>query len=190
MEIMELQIVNIIITTIAVLAAAIISPIATYYFTNKLSEKRQKEELKLRIFAELMATRHDPLSEESVKYLNLIDIVFAGEKHVRDAWAVYYDHLSDSRLNDNSGNALRDTSKKQLLKAMAQSIHKLQGFGDADLSRTYAPTFLAEKQELAYYERQHRLAFYRNIFSSFQTSLNSAPNEETKAKLESLPLDV
>lgn len=183
------QIVSIILSVGAVLIAAIITPFASYRFTAKLAEKHRKEDLKLRIFSELMAGRCESENPDIIKFLNLIDVVFHDDSKVRNAWAKYYNYLSDIRLNDAAGGAIRDNSKLDLLAAMSESVGKIKHISNADLARIYMPTFIAEQEEIAFHERQYKLATYRSgLDNSVKPSSAHKESHEAKNKVIDIPI--
>jgi hypothetical protein len=78
-----------------------------------IEDLRQRNDRKMTVFAQLMATRAARVSPEHVRALNMVDIVFYGrlifgrryrskkEQAVLDAWKEYLDHLN-TRADDKT----------------------------------------------------------------------------------------
>lgn len=77
--------------------AILVAPFVGIWAYGKIEDRKKAYERKLDIFKTLMATRAVVLSPDHVNALNRIDIEFTAvdEKPIREAWAVYLDHLSD-----------------------------------------------------------------------------------------------
>ena len=148
-----LGIANLIATVVVILLA----PIIALWVGGRLERRRERERLKLLVFGTLIQTRHDPVSPEAVKHLNLIDLIFADDRGVRDAWSQYYAVLSDGRLQNDAGFAIRDDRKVNLLRVMAESMGYGTQISTSDLLRTYVPNSELERQHLEMLERQLRL---------------------------------
>jgi hypothetical protein len=100
---MDTGMVNIIISTLAILLA----PVIALRINVWLNKKTESENRKREIFRNLMATRGSGLSPVHVEALNKIDIEFSQSdektKAVFDAWKEYRDHLNDA-LNIKPGD--------------------------------------------------------------------------------------
>lgn len=68
------------------LIAIIVIPIAAVLIGQWLQNRSEKRKDKMQIFKALMTARIYGWTVESVHALNVIDIVFADDKNVRDAW--------------------------------------------------------------------------------------------------------
>lgn len=79
--------------------AAIWGPRTAAKIANNLKAKydatEEKRKLKLHVFATIMSNRGATYSLEAVKSFNLIDIVFADSRPVRDNWAKYLESLDE-----------------------------------------------------------------------------------------------
>jgi hypothetical protein len=94
-------------------------------------------------------------TEEAVRALNVIDVVFNDCRPVREAWAALLHALSQQPVAPL--HAQQD-HLRALLAAMAADL----GLGDDiridDLNRVYLPTPLAQERFILQQERQERLA--------------------------------
>ncbi len=109
------------------IAAIIIGPLAALLIQKHIENRRAKEDRKITIFRNLMASRASRLSAAYVQALNGIETEFYGETKVIEAWHSLVDHLytphdpvSDpnlARWNDRVTELLTD-----LLFEMATSL--------------------------------------------------------------------
>jgi hypothetical protein len=154
------------------LAAAIFSAIATAFAAlatwraptaaAKLAEALRREaehhterqRRKLVLFIALMQERAEIYSENAVRALNLIDVVFNDAREVREAWAELYlafsmkpyqQHVTEERL-------------RKLLAAIAKDIGLADELRTDDLGRVYLPTALAQERFIKDTQRQQMLA--------------------------------
>lgn len=73
------------------LIAIIIIPIIAVIIGQWLQTRSEKRKDKMHIFKTLMTSRVYGWTQESVYCLNIIDIVFADDREVRNAWKDLYD---------------------------------------------------------------------------------------------------
>ena len=90
----------------AVIAATLVGPILAVQAQKFLEMIRERRNRKIALFERLMATRAARVSAEHVRALNMIDLVFYGERvfgiqrrsaseqQILDAWREYHDHLN------------------------------------------------------------------------------------------------
>jgi len=91
----------------ATVVAALLGPILAVQAQKAVEAFREKRRRKSLLFEQLMATRAARLAPEHVRALNMIDLVFYGdrvlgmsrrssrEQRVIDAWREYHDHLNN-----------------------------------------------------------------------------------------------
>jgi hypothetical protein len=139
--------------------AIILAPIVALWVGGILQRRSDSHKSKLTLFGTLIALRHDPLSVESTRALNLIDAVFADDPAVREAWTRYYTALNDPNMNSGSGFSLREERRRDLLLEMVKAPKLTRKISSADLLRTYLPTFIAETTHVAWLERIQKKAF-------------------------------
>ena len=90
----------------ATIVAVLLGPILAVQAQKAVESLREKRRRKTFLFEQLMATRASRLAPEHVRALNMIDLVFYGERvigiqrrtakeqRVLDAWKEYHDHLN------------------------------------------------------------------------------------------------
>jgi hypothetical protein len=137
--------------------------------TERNQERRRQ---KFEVFSALMQERL-PLgiySENGVRALNVIDVVFNDSRPVREAWALYY---YDVDPRNNVPPHMQKEHLRQLLAAIANDI----GFGDEfrieDFDRIYLPTPLYQDRLIRDIERQQLLARLQQ--GQMQPAANVAP---------------
>jgi hypothetical protein len=132
------------------------------------SQERQKN--KLHVFATLMQERAAIYSENGVRALNLIDVVFNDAREVREAWAELF--LAFDTKHNVPPHAQEERLRK-LLAAMANDIGLGDGLRIDDFGRVYFPTALAQDQLIRDMQRQQVIANLQAQSSS--PSANTAP---------------
>ncbi len=147
------------IATIFAALAAWRGPKSAASLAEKLRQNNEKENekrrMKLFIFTTLMQERASLASRDSVRVLNLIDVVFNESREIREAWSELFitfdparkipDHIQEDRL-------------RALLQEMAKDIGLSDGLRLDDLSRVYYPNSIAEEELLRLLERRAALA--------------------------------
>ena len=91
--------------------AIVLAPIVALGVGGILQRRSDVNKTKLTVFGTLIALRHDPLSVESTRALNLIDAAFADNSRVREAWTRYYTVLNDQSMNAAPGYSIREGEK-------------------------------------------------------------------------------
>src|SRR5262249_28854710 len=103
---------------------------------------------------------HDPLSVESARALNLIDVVFADDPAVREAWTRFYTALNDPNQNVGPGAAIREDKRRELLLEIVKALGLARKISSAELLRGYMPGYAVETAQLAALERLHKRTIY------------------------------
>jgi hypothetical protein len=119
-------------------------------------DERQKR--KLEVFSTLMQERAQIYSDQGVRALNLIDVVFNESRDVREAWAELFlafhmrpivQHVIDERLRKLLGFIARDVGLSDELR-------------NDDLGRVYFPVVQEQEQFIKDMQRQKVLASLQN----------------------------
>lgn len=94
-----------------IVIATFLGPILAVQAQKWVEAFRERRRRKISVFEQLMATRGSRVSAEHVRALNMIDLVFYGEKTlglprrssseqaVLDAWKEYLDHLNNKHVD-------------------------------------------------------------------------------------------
>lgn len=85
------------------LLAILLSPVVAVLVSLYIQHRKERKATKLWIFNTLIATRHAPMTDERVRALNMVDVVFHDAKRVRQLWHEYFDMLSNEGLNNEPG---------------------------------------------------------------------------------------
>lgn len=120
----------------ATIVAALLGPVLAVQAQKAVELLREKHRRKAFLFEQLMATRAARLAPEHVRALNMVDLVFYGERilglqrrsakeqRVLDAWKEYHDHLNN-KVDDAQISlwiAQGDELFTNLLYAVAQDL--------------------------------------------------------------------
>jgi hypothetical protein len=134
------------------------APIAAARLAERLrrdAERHQeRQRRKLEVFSTLMQERAAIYSENGVRALNTIDVVFSDSRAVRSAWALFY-HDVDPR-NSVPAHAQAE-HLRQLLEAIAKDMGLENEFRIEDFNRIYFPTPLWQDRLIKQIERQQVL---------------------------------
>ena len=114
--------------------------------------ERQKQ--KIYVFSMLMQERAEISSDNGVRALNLIDVVFNESREVRDAWSELYGAFAMRPLVQH----LIDERLRKLLSAMAKDLGLSEQLRNDDLGRVYFPLVQQQNQFIRDMQRQQMLA--------------------------------
>jgi len=129
---------------IMTIIAILLSPVIAVLISIWVQDRREKRQNKKFIFSSLMSTRHQILSDEIVRALNMIDVVFSDKKKVRELWHEYYDMLHNAGLNNPTGWEQRNIKKLELIHEIAKVIGYGKEITHIDVNRVYMPVGLSE----------------------------------------------
>ena len=99
----------------------IVSPIIAVIVGQILQNNSKKRAEKLEIFKTLMVSRGLGWSVESVRALNVIEVVFGDDKNVLNQWKIYYDRLCVENTNETELAKIKSEGDK-LLEVIAKSL--------------------------------------------------------------------
>ena len=109
-----------VISIISILAV-IVAPIASVIIAQKLQERASLRKDKMDLFKTLMMARNG-WTVESVRALNILDIVYSDDNKVRAAWRKYYDRLCvDDNPTETELKKIQE-AQYELLETMAVSL--------------------------------------------------------------------
>ena len=173
---------EIILTIINVLAIIVI-PIVAVFVGQKLQDRSQKRKDKLEIFRALMMNRGIGWTAETVRALNIIDIVFSDDSTVRTRWKEYYNQLCIQAPNDMQRKQIQEAQDK-LLEAMARSLGYKEQVTWETIQNPYIPKGMwdAMQQQQNIQNGQEKWAgaveLFTKVFCSGNAQPMSAPVEQ------------
>jgi hypothetical protein len=126
------------------MSAIIAGPLAAVLITVWLQNRKAKRDARLTILSTLVSLRHSVVSYDSVRALNLIDLVFHDVPRVRKLWAEYFDMLCNAGLNNPVGWTQRNAKNVELITAMASELGLGRSISALDVQRIYSPVGLGE----------------------------------------------
>ena len=124
--------------------AVALSPLIAVLVSMWVQARKEKRQHKVWLFSKLMETRHSPITDETVRALNLIDVVFADKPNVRRLWHEYFDMLNNQGLNNPQGWKQRQTKNLELITEMANVCGYGHEIKHIDVDRVYYPKALEQ----------------------------------------------
>ena len=163
-----------VILTIINILAIIIVPIAAVFVWQKLQNYSQRRKDKLEIFKTLMMSRGLGWNVESVRALNIVDIVFSDDDTVRARWKEYYRQLCIQEPNDMQLKQKLEAQDK-LLEAMAKSLGYENQVTWETIQNPYTPRGMWEamQQQQNIYNGQEKWAGAVDLLTRVLDSTNS-----------------
>lgn len=123
--------------------AIIVSPVVAVIVGQVLQDRRKKRSDKMEIFKTLMISRGLGWSTESVKALNIIEVVFCDDQTVLDQWKIYYDRLCVENPNEIELSKIKVEGDK-LLDVMAKSLGYKEIVTWETIQKPYIPKGLSD----------------------------------------------
>lgn len=133
---------------------------------------QERQRNKLHVFATLMQERAAIYSENAVRALNLIDVVFSDSREVREAWSELYLIFSSNPIPPH----VLEERLRKLLAAMAKDIGLGENLRTDDLGRVYSPNAVTQDRLIRDMQRQQTLTALKGQNSP---ATNSATAENT-----------
>lgn len=130
------------------------SPLRAADFAEQLRRDGERQSHKLQVFSTLMQERASIYSENGVRALNLIDVVFCDSREVREAWAELF--LSYQAKNNIPPHGQQERLRK-LLAAMAKNIGLSEQLRIDDFDRVYFPAAVEQTRLIENMERQEKM---------------------------------
>ncbi len=150
------------------LVAIIIAPIAAVLIGQWLQNRAEKRKDKLEIFKTLMIARNG-WNLDSVKALNIIDIVYADDNTVRQRWKDYYDRLCVENPSETDLKKIK-TSQEKLLEVMAASLGYKDKVTWETIQNPYVPKGMIEAEQMQREYQNGQLAWAR-LAENFQNTM-------------------
>ena len=144
--------------SIVSIVAVIVAPIVSVWIAQHLHERSDKRKDKIELFKTLMIARNG-WTVDSVRALNILDIVFSDDKAVRSAWRNYYDRLC---ISENATEAeLKKIQEAQyvLLETMAVSLGYKNKITWRTIQNPYIPKGMVEFEQNQHRYQEGQLAF-------------------------------
>lgn len=135
-------------TTVEVLTltAIVTGPIAAVLISLWLQRRYQRIDARKTVLSALVANRHQVLSQDTVRALNLIDLVFHDEPKVRKLWTEYFEMLGNEGLNNPVGWDQRNKKNVELITEIAKCVGLGRHIAHLDIQRTYSPVGLGQQE--------------------------------------------
>lgn len=145
------------------LIAIVVIPIAAVLIGQHLQNRAEIRKDKMQIFKTLMTSRIYGWTQESVHCLNIIDIVFADDKKVRDAWKDLYDKYCVKNPDETQIKKIQNAQYK-LLETMANSL----GYKDKVTWETIQNPYIPKGMLQQINEQNQSQQAYNNLLLNMQ----------------------
>jgi hypothetical protein len=166
--------------TIAIIniAALILIPIVAVLIGQYLQTRAEKRKDKMEVFKTLMTTRYS-WTVESVRAMNIIEIVFADDDTVCNAWKKYYEKCCVQNPTDAQLQQIK-TAKEKLLESMANSLGYKDKVTWETIQNPYVPDWMlnAMQQQQTIQNGQEEFAKVAATFSQIMLANSTSQNSQ------------
>lgn len=152
------------------LIAIVVIPIAAVLIGQYLQNRAEIRKDKMQIFKTLMTSRIYGWTQESVHCLNIIDIVFADDKIVRDAWKDLYDKYCVQNPDAAQLKKIQNAQYKLL-----ETISKSLGYKDKVTWETIQNPYVPDGMIKQWQEKAKSQQAYNTLLN---TMTNIVPKEQ------------
>ena len=152
------------------LIAIVVIPIAAVLIGQYLQNRAEIRKDKMQIFKALMTSRIYGWTQESVHCLNIIDIVFADDKIVRDAWKDLYDKYCVQNPDAAQLKKIQNAQYKLL-----ETISKSLGYKDKVTWETIQNPYVPDGMIKQWQEQAKSQQAYNTLLN---TMANIVPKEQ------------
>lgn len=125
--------------------AILLSPIVAVLVSMYIQHRKERRDAKRWIVTTLFATRHSQVNDETVRALNLIDIVFHDSPSVRQLWHEYLDMQCNEGLSNPQGYSQRQKKNLEMITEMARVLGYGREITHLDVDRVYSPVGLGNQ---------------------------------------------
>ncbi|MDN0062512.1 hypothetical protein QVN96_14090 [Mediterraneibacter glycyrrhizinilyticus] len=145
------------------IVALIVVPIVAVLIGQHLQNRAQKRKDKMEIFKTLMIARNG-WTVESVRALNVIDIIFVNDKKVRNAWRDLYDKYRVENPDNAHLEKIRQAQYK-LIEEIVNSLGYKNKITWETIQNPYIPKGMVEAEQLQREFQNGQLAWAKAVES-------------------------
>ncbi len=145
------------------LLAILVSPVIAVAVSVWIQNRSVRKGAKMQVFSTLVANRHRPITDENIRALHMIDVVFADEPRVRSLWHRYFDLTGSQDGTGDLGYKKREQIYRDMLVAMGRELGFSTKVEQGDIERIYQPVGLGEQTRL---QEETQKEFLRVLKSS------------------------
>ena len=160
----------------------IIAPVVAVWVGQKLQDRHERRKDKIELFKTLMISRNG-WTIESVRALNVLDVVFSDDEKVRNAWEKYYDKLCVENPTDTELKKIQDT-QYELLEAMAESLGYKKTITWKTIQKPYKPKGMVEAEEKQRFYQEEQLALVQMGLDMIKMQVPSVKVSQQEEKQE------
>lgn len=160
--------------------AIIVIPIFAVWFGIFLQDKAEKRKDKIEIFKSLMTARIYDWTNDSVNSLNIIDIVFADDKKVRNAWKDLLDKYTvDADKLDQQQIEKIKKAKYKLLEEIANSLGYKDKITWETIQNPYCPIGLSNQLQMQNLYNQNLVSISQGMLSMISNNNTDSTGTKT-----------
>lgn len=154
------------------LIALIVIPIAAVVIGHHLQNRAKRREDKMEIFKALMISRALGWTNETVRALNIIEIVFYDNKEVLQQWKVYYDKLCVENPTETDVKKIQ-TERNKLLETIAKSLGYKNQITWETIQNPYIPKGMLDMMEQQQKYQNNQVEIMENMKSMMQGNVEN-----------------
>ena len=165
-----------IVISIINLVAVIVAPIAAVLITQRLQDRAELRKDKIQIFKTLVTIRGLGWNLDSVHALNVLDVVFADDGEVRNAWKDLYDKYCVDNPDEQQKKKIEQAQYK-LLETIAVSLGYQSKITWETIQNPYIPKGMVDQIVMQSRSQQAYLAAI-NGFNAMVQSQSHQPKAD------------
>lgn len=169
-----------IVLTIISIVAIFLGPVFAVMVGQYLQNRKKKYDAKINLFFTIMSYRYNPVHQDFVRALNLIDVIFQDNHKILDCWHKYHENLH--KTNEINLPMTVQRSFLDLVQAMSNSLG-YKGLKQTDIDKTYSPKIYGQKELLDQGLRDNLDAFLKSGNEFFEKSKDQPENKEQYSPL-------
>jgi hypothetical protein len=131
-------------TVVAIVVGPIVAVLASLLIGGHIADRKQRRDLQFKILTTIVMMQWKVVSEDHVKALNLIDLIFHDAPEVRKRWSQYFDALCRRDLPPDEASSLWRKKQLELIHEMACHLGFKKTMQQLDFDRIYSPVGLSQ----------------------------------------------
>ena len=164
------------------LIALIIIPIIAVVIGHHLQNRSKRRDDKMEIFKTLMISRTVGWTNESVRALNIIEVVFSDNKSVLKQWKIYYDKLCVENPTETDIKKIQNERYK-LIETIAKALGYKNKITWETIQNPYIPKGMTDLMEQQQKYQNYQLELMKNMVEGIDYGKN---NKESESKINEL----
>ena len=152
--------------------ALIVIPIIAVVIGQHLQNRSKRRDDKMEIFKTLMISRAVGWTNESVRALNIIEVVFSDNKSVLKQWKIYYDKLCVENPTETNIKKIQ-TERDKLIETIARALGYKNKITWETIQNPYIPKGMVDLMEQQQKYQNNQLEIMENMIQGIITEKNN-----------------